>query len=141
VSLYKRGKSWRYNFTVDGKRYTATLGPITKTRAKEIYAKAKLAAAEGRYESTTKKRASPYLNEFADEYFAYYEANRRPMSTRRHKTSWGSVGPVLGDKQLSDITPLDLERYRRKRQEDGRSEITINRELAFLRNLFNMAIK
>jgi len=39
MSLYQRGKSWRYNFTVDGKRYTATLGAISKTRAKEIYAK------------------------------------------------------------------------------------------------------
>ena len=141
MSLYKRGKSWRYNFTVDGKRYTATLGAISKTRAKEIYAKAKVAAAEGRYESSTKKKESPYLNEFVGEYFTYYEANRRPMSARRHRTSWHSIGPVLGDKRLSDITPLDLERYRRKRQDDGRSDITINRELAFLRNLFNMAIK
>lgn len=140
MSLYKRGKSWRYNFTIDGKRYTATLGAITKTRAKEIYQKAKVAAAEGRYESTVKKE-DPYLGEFVQEYFAYYKANRRPRSVERHQTSWASVGPSLGHKRLSDINPLDLERYRRKRQQDGRSDITINRELAFLRNLYNMAIK
>lgn len=63
------------------------------------------------------------------------------MSARRHHTSWGSVAPVLGNKKLSNITAHDLEKYRRKRQEEGRSEATINRELAFIRNLFNMAIK
>lgn len=44
MSLYKRGESWRYNFTVDGKRYMATIGKMSKTRADEIYQKAKIAA-------------------------------------------------------------------------------------------------
>ena len=38
------------------------------------------------------------------------------------------------------ISPFDLERYRRQRQQGDRSEITMNRELAFLRNLYNVAI-
>ena len=48
--------------------------------------------------------------------------------------------PVLGTKRLADISPFDLERYRRQRKQLGREEVTINRELAFLRNLYTMAI-
>lgn len=48
--------------------------------------------------------------------------------------------PDFGSKRLDEISPLDLERYRRNRKRAGRSEVTINRELAFLRNLFNKAI-
>lgn len=144
MSLYIRKdikeKSWAYDFVVNGIRHKATLGNISKTQAKELYEKAKADARAGRYESP-KQKESPRLREFVTEYFEYYEANRRPMSVRRHRTSWGSVGAALGHKKLSNITPLDLEKYRRKRQEEGRSEVTINRELAFLRNLFNMAIK
>ncbi|HEY7710593.1 MAG TPA: site-specific integrase [Candidatus Entotheonella sp.] len=37
-------------------------------------------------------------------------------------------------------TTLDLERYRRKRKQAGKSDVSINRELGFLRHVFNMAI-
>ena len=43
--------------------------------------------------------------------------------------------------RLADITPLTIERYKRQRKEDGVSEATINRELAFLKNLFTKAIE
>jgi site-specific recombinase XerD len=48
--------------------------------------------------------------------------------------------PVLGSKRLAVIAPLDLERYRRQRKQAGVSDVTINRELAFLRHLYTMAI-
>ena len=48
--------------------------------------------------------------------------------------------PVLGSKRLSEISPFDLERYRQQQKKAGRSDITINRELTFLRHLYNMAI-
>lgn len=34
-----------------------------------------------------------------------------------------------------------MDRYKQKRKEEGRSEVTINRELAFLKNMFNVAIQ
>ncbi len=145
MGLYQRKdvkskKSWRYDFTVNGKRYAATLGSISKTRAKEIYDKAKVEAREGKYESPVKKD-NPFLRDFVGEYFAYYKANRRPRSVERHKTSWVALQPVFADKRLSEITPLDFERYRRNRQKVGKSDVTINRELAMMRNLYSMATK
>jgi integrase len=140
MSLYQRGKSWYYDFNYRGKRYTGCVGAVSKTVAKEISAKKKAEAVEGRYELPSKK-PTPKLEEFAKEYFAYYRANRRPQSVQRHVTAYRALRLTFGDLRLSEISPLAIERYKRQRKEDGVSEVTINRELAFLKNLFTKAVE
>src|SRR6266478_2563559 len=139
MSIYQRGKSWYYDFQSRGERYAGCIGQVSKTVAKEVLARKKAEAAEGRYSAPAKKPI-PLLKDFVEEYFEYYRANRRPRSAKRHETSWHAIAPLLGAKRLDELSPLDLERYRRQRKQAGRSEITINRELAFLRNLYNIAI-
>jgi integrase len=139
MSIYQRGKTWYYDFQSRGERYAGCIGQVSKTVAKEVLTRKKAEAAEGRYSAPAKK-PSPLLKDFVEEYFEYYRANRRPRSVVRHETSWHAVQPMLGTKRLDEISPLDLERYRRLRKQADRSEITINRELAFLRNLYNVAI-
>jgi hypothetical protein len=95
MSLYQRGKSWYYDFLYRGGRYTGCIGPILRTVAKEILAKKKAEAVEGRYELPSKK-PTPKLEEFAQEYFAYYRANRRPRSAERHETSYHAMRPTFG---------------------------------------------
>jgi integrase len=75
-----------------------------------------------------------------DEYLRYYRVNRAPKSVRRHEMAYRAIKPLFGGKRLSDITPFLVERYKRTRIEEGLSPVTINRELAFLKNLFIMAI-
>jgi integrase len=58
---------------------------------------------------------------------------------RRLEVAWHAIHPVLGSKRLLEIAPFDLEHYRRQRKQEGRSDVTINRALAFLRNLYTMA--
>jgi hypothetical protein len=83
--------------------------------AKEVLAKKKAEATEERYISPAKK-PTPHLEDFVEEYFAYYRANRRPRSVIRHETSWHAIQPVLGDKRLDETAPFDLEHYRRQRK-------------------------
>src|SRR5262245_28546028 len=106
MSLYQRGKSWYYDFQHRGARYAGCIGPTSKTIAKEILAKKKAEAIEGRYELPSHK-LSPTLGDFIKHYFAYYRANRRPRSVTRHETSWHAIQPVLGSKRLADIAPFD----------------------------------
>jgi integrase len=113
---------------------------LTETVAKEILAKKKAEAVEGLYELPSKK-PSPRLDEFAKEYFAYYRANRRPQSVQRHETAYRAIHPTFGHLRLAEISPLAVERYKRQRKEDNVSEVTINRELAFLKNLFTKAVE
>jgi integrase len=49
--------------------------------------------------------------------------------------------PTFGNLRLSEITSLAIERYKGQRKQDGVSEVTINRELAFLKNLFMKAME
>lgn len=65
--------------------------------AKEILAKKKAEAIEGRYELPSQK-PSPKLADFVEDYFAYYQARRRPRSGTRHATSWHAIQAVLGAK-------------------------------------------
>src|SRR4029453_13315964 len=125
MSLYQRGKSWYYDFQYRGERYAGCIGPVSKTIAKEILAKKKAAAIEGRYELPSKK-PSPRLDDFVKENFPYTQANRRPPSVIRHETSWHAIQPVLGGKRLDEISPFDLERYRGQRTQMESSDVTIN---------------
>jgi integrase len=113
---------------------------VSKTVAKEILAKKKAEAVEGRYELPSKK-PSPLFEVMAEEYLQYYQANRRPRSVERHQMALKALKPFFGGYRLADISPFLIEKYKRSRKEQGRSEVTINRELALLKNLFTMAIK
>jgi hypothetical protein len=107
MSLYQREKSWYYDFMYRGQRYRSCIGPVSKTITKEIMAKKKAEAVEGRYELPSKK-PSPKLDEFAKEYFAYYQSNRRPQSVQRHKTAYRALQPTFGHQRLADTTPLNI---------------------------------
>ncbi len=139
MSLYQRGKSWYYDFMYRGQRYTGNIGPVSKTRAKEVMAKKKAEAVEGRYELPS-KRPSPMFEAVAADYLHYYRANRQPKSVERHEMAYQALKPTFAGKRLADITPFMIEQYKQTRKAQGRSEVTINRELAFLKNLFTQAI-
>lgn len=103
-------------------------------------AKKKAEAVAGRYELPSKK-PSLLFEVMAGEYLQYYQANRRPRSVERHQMAFQALKLFFGGHRLADINPFLIEKYKRSRKEQGRSEVTINRELAFLKNLFTMAMK
>jgi hypothetical protein len=135
MSLYQRGKSWYYDFMYRGQRYTGHIGPVSRTVAKEIMAKKKAEAVEGRYELPSKK-PSPMFETVAADYLRYYRANRQLKSVERHEMAYQALRATFAGQRLADITPFMIERYKQTRKAQGRSEVTINRELAFLKNLF-----
>jgi integrase len=112
---------------------------VSKTVAKEILAKKKAEAVEGRYALPSKK-PSPVFEDVAEDYLTYYRANRRPRSVARHQLAVQVLTPFFGGHRLEDITPFLIERYKQMRKDAGRKDATINRELACLKNLFTMAI-
>jgi integrase len=58
----------------------------------------------------------------------------------RHEMAFRALKLFFGGKRLTDITPLLIERHKRIRKAQGRSEVTINREPAFLKDLFTQAM-
>jgi integrase len=107
--------------------------------AKEIFAKRRTEIIAGRNDFPTKK-PSPLFETVAVEYLKYYKTNRQPKSVERHEMAYRALKPFFAGKRLEDITPFMIEKYKQSRKGEGRSEVTINRELAFLKNFFNQAI-
>jgi hypothetical protein len=79
----------------------------------------------------------PAPDEFVvKEYLPYYRANRRPQSVQRHETADHAMQPTFAHQRLSAISPLAVERYKRQRKADGVSKMTIHRELACLKSVY-----
>jgi len=70
----------------------------------------------------------------------YIKEKAGKRSLGRDKTSFGNLTPVFGHKALHLIMRRDIEAYARIRAEKVKGA-TINRELALLRHLFNIAIE
>jgi hypothetical protein len=121
MSLYQRGRSRYYDFLYRGERHTGCIGPVSKTVAKEILAKKKAEAVEGRYELPSKK-PSPMFEAIAEEYLRYYRANRRPRSVEGHEMAYRALKPFFAGKRVEDITPLLIERYKRERKVQKRCD-------------------
>jgi hypothetical protein len=65
MGIYLRGKSWYYTFVHKRVRYAGSIGPVSRTLAKEEFARKKAAAVENRLNPARAKK-SPLFNDFAE---------------------------------------------------------------------------
>ena len=86
------------------------------------------------------KKPSPRLEEFVEEYFAYYRANRRAHSVRRHASPGMPSSHGLATSGWQTLRLSIWSAIGGTENRPGRSDVTINRELAFLRHVYSMAI-
>ncbi len=68
----------------------------------------------------------------------YSKPNKK--SSRRDVTSINNLKPFFAGKYLHEITPLDMEKYKRRSQSQV-SNATVNREVACLKHIFTKAIE
>ncbi len=68
------------------------------------------------------------------------KANKKPRSHERDMTSLAALRPFFSGKTLADITPWLIEKYKKERKEKGKSNQTVNLELACLKTLFSKAV-
>ena len=68
------------------------------------------------------------------------EAERKPRTVKCYREFLLQLEKFFNGKKLSAIHPFLLEKYKRKRLKEG-AKVSVNRELALLKNLFNKCIK
>ena len=78
------------------------------------------------------------IQDFSD---IFLEKREKLRSSKRDQLSVKTLLSYFKRKQLTSIKPLDIENYITKRAADGVANATINRELACLKTMFNLAIK
>jgi len=138
--IYKRGRAWRLDCTIDGHRYQLPLGRgIDRTAAVQI-ATAKRSAILKREVGIIKKRKDMTFQDAAAAFIAWTEANRAENTIKDYKLCLDELAKQFGTKMLSQINPFMLEGYKQKRVKDG-AKVRPNRELAVLRAMFNRLTK
>lgn len=139
MSLYQRGKSWYYDFVHKGQRYMGSFGNVSRSVAKEELARKKAEVLEQKL-NPVKARKSPRFEAFVVDYLEWSKANKKPRSHKRDITSLAALRPFFSGKTLSDISPWLIEKYKKGRKEKGKSNQTVNLELACLKTLFSKAV-
>ncbi len=139
MGIYLRRKSWYFDFIHQGVRYAGAIGPVSKTVAKEEFARKKAAVVEGKL-NPLRARRSPLFKDFAEELLNHKRTFLRPSSADRIFFALKPLRERFGSKRLQDVSAFEIERYRRDRKASGRTDVTVNRELQCLRDLFNRAI-
>ncbi|MGH9787608.1 MAG: tyrosine-type recombinase/integrase, partial [Candidatus Acidiferrales bacterium] len=78
------------------------------------------------------------FEEFAQKYLAYAKCNKR--SWKRDEQLIANLSCAFGGKRLAEIRSLDVEQYKLMRYEKAKPA-TVNREVALLKHMFNLAIQ
>ena len=138
MGVYLRGKSWYINFYESGNRYTERVGQVSKSIAEEKLAIRKSEVIRGEWKP---KQVRAPFDKFKAQYLEWSKGNKKPRSSLRDESSLKHLSRFFGGKALSEISSFMVEKYKIARKEEGAGPATINRELACLRHMFNMALK
>jgi len=138
MGLYKRGQVWWMSFVYRGKHYRKSTETEDRKLAKRIYDTIKGQIAENRWIPKLPCEDKTF-GEMMDKYEAEHVSQKRSM--RQYKGYIKNLRPFFGDHLLSEITPSVVNEYKMKRRKDGVGPASINRELAILKNAFNIALK
>jgi integrase len=130
------GVWWVCFFDEHGRRHRQKVGP--KALAIKVYQKRKTEVQERRFFPERLRRRDWLLVAVIDDYLARNKGKLRWFDHyKRYDRTWKNA---FRGRTLAQILPGDVERYVAQRQKEV-APATINRELAFLRRVFNVAIE
>jgi integrase len=132
MALYRRGRIWYADFYNGKARVQVSTGTANKGKAEKFLALRISEVERGEYSKPTRIT----LAELGRQYMDYAKANKR--SWLRDEQILEHLNGAFGNLLLPNITALPIERYKLVRMQ-AVSPATVNRELAGLKRLFNLA--
>lgn len=135
MGFYKRGKVyWIDLYNQNRRRVQESSQSSSRRDAEKLYALRKSEILRGIYKQPVKMA----LGEFGDRYMEHAKTNKR--SWLRDEQMLGNLYEYFGkERQLTELTPVGIEGYKGRRRTEV-SGSTVNRELALLKRMFNLAI-
>ena len=138
MAVYKKGDNYFIDYYLNGRRKRELIG-IDRKLAEVVLAKRKVQIAEGRFLDIKKKMPAKLYEIFDD--FLEYSRNCK-KSYKRDLILTEHLKKFFDNMVLSEVTPGLIEKYRTKRLTgDNVRNSTVNRETAFLKAAFNLAIR
>ena len=136
--MYLRSGNWVTEFYHDGIRYRKSLGfGISKSVAKEREQKYRTEVRSGKHAVKAKRIK---FETFTKKYLDHAKVNKKPSSAKRNEVSIGQLMPYFKGKLIGSIHSFHVEQYKRARRDGGASPATVNRDVACLRNMMNIAV-
>ena len=136
-SVYKRGKVWWLSYYANGhicesshQKDKGEAGRLLREKIGKI--------AEGTYVGPKADRVT--FEEMAEDMLNDYRINQR-KSLKDATRSVSALGRFFGGRKAKSIEPRDITAYKASRQGDGLTNGSINRELAALKRMFNLAME
>jgi integrase len=137
--IFKRGKVWRLDCSINGIRYQLPLGKgISRAVAQEIATAKRSAILKGEA-GIAKKKKDISFEAAAEEFLAWAKANKRPKTAADYALIVNRLKKFFGGKMLGEIHPFLIEKYKQQRLSEG-VKVAANRELSRLRTMFNLCI-
>lgn len=136
--IYKRKSgSWAIDFVYDHKRYREVIGS-SKQMAETVLHKRLAEVAEGKFLGVQKEQKIKF-EELVDSYIKLHASQKRSWRSS-YRNSIRKLLPYFQDKYVTQITPRMIEEFRVERSKQV-SEASVNRDLAYLKGIFNKGIE
>lgn len=143
MAVYRRGKIWWFKFTWNGEAIRESTKQSNKRVAEQMEAARKTALAKGEV-GLRDREPVPTLQKFADDKFLPHvraTKSEKPRTVTFYETCVENVKafPKLAALPLDQITGEVLGAYTAHRTAQGMKVSTINRDLATVRRMLNLA--
>lgn len=136
-SLYKRGRIWWVKYYRNGKAFRES-GKSSKVRdAKRLLRRREAEIDTSNFTGLEAERIR--FEEIADDFLNEYQANNRKSFVWAERRTEQHLKPFFSGLRVPEITTERVRAYTSKRQVEGASNASINRELAALKRMFNLA--
>jgi integrase len=140
MSVYERNGYWYAEVPLpNGKKIKRSVGKkgiVTKAMARQIEQELKRKVKLGQLNIA---QDIPSFNDFIPEFISYLRDIKQNRAWRDGEVSVKNFARFFGNKKLSEINSADVEDYKRLRTREGKRPATINKDLSFIKHLFNYA--
>lgn len=139
-TMYQSGKKgiWWIRFYRNGKPYYENSRSPRKKDAERLLKLREGQVADGRFTGVRTERVR--FEEMKEDFLNDYRVNGKRTLDKAEEKAERLAGFFAGWRAV-DINTAEVNKYIAKRQEEGAAPATINRELAALKRMFNLAIK
>ena len=138
-STYKRGKIYWIKYYRNGKPYRESSKSSKESDATRLLRRREGDIANGKMPGVVFDRVR--FEEIAEDYILDYKINGKKTLTKAERLVRLHLAPFFGHISVARITTPMVRRYIDHRTEQDASNATINRELAALKRMFNLAMK
>src|SRR5208283_1879972 len=139
MSLYKRGKTWHTDFTVNGERFRQSLETTDWREAQSEEKKLIAQASDGKLTPKTHLFARLGFSEAADRHLADRLPSLAKRSIETEKERLKPLRKYFGQMPLTRISPDTMRTYIAERKNAGVANKTVNLETGILRGILKRA--